>query len=95
MAKLTVLDPTGGDAPPKRSLAPRLRSLEGKVAVLLDISKPRGADFLDRVEEVLRQNYNVKDVIRARKPTFTKPAPAELREDLATKADFVVEALAD
>ena len=95
MAKLTVLDPTGGEPTTRGKLAPRLRSLEGKVGVLLDISKPRGADFLDRVEEVLREKYHVSEVIRARKPTFTKPAPDDLRADLCKRADFVIEALAD
>lgn len=77
------------------TLAPRPRSLVGKVGVLLDISKPRGVDFLDRVEEVLRQNYRVKEIIRARKRTFTKPAPNDLLADLARRADFVILALAD
>ena len=95
MAKLTILDPTGGEALNSGSLAPRLSSLQGKVAVLLDISKPKGQDFLDRIEEVLRRDHGVADVIRARKPTFTKPAPSELREDLARRAGFVIEALAD
>ena len=95
MSKVTVLDPTAGPATAQGALAPRLDSLSAKVGVLLDISKPRGADFLDRVEEVLRQKYLVKEIIRARKPTFTKPAPDDLRADLARRADFVIEALAD
>ena len=34
-------------------------------------------------------------VERFRKPTFTKPAPIDLRHEIATKCDVVIEALAD
>ena len=35
------------------------------------------------------------EVMRYRKPTFTKPAPADLRHEIATRCDAVIEALAD
>jgi hypothetical protein len=76
-------------------LAPRSSSLAGTVGVLFNISKPRGIDFLDRVEELLREQYGVQNVIRASKRTFTKLAPAELLEELARGAKFVVLAIAD
>ena len=34
-------------------------------------------------------------VQRYRKPTFTKPAPVDLRHEIATQCDLVIEALAD
>ncbi len=34
-------------------------------------------------------------VERYAKPTFTKPAPIDLRHEIATKCDLVIEALAD
>jgi hypothetical protein len=75
--------------------APRLSSLAGATGVLFNISKPRGIDFLDRLEEVLRENHAVRKIIRASKRTFTKLAPKELLADLASAADFVVLAIAD
>ena len=33
--------------------------------------------------------------LRFSKPTFTKPAPADLRHEIATRCDAVIEALAD
>jgi hypothetical protein len=60
---------------------------------LLDISKARGDVFLNRLEELLTQR-GVR-VERFRKPTFTKPAPADLRAEIATRCEAVVEALAD
>ena len=88
-----VLDPTGERNPAKRERLPRLDSLEGRTVGLLDISKPRGNVFLDRLEEALRgQGANVE---RYMKPTFAKPAPADLRHEISVKCDAAVEALAD
>jgi hypothetical protein len=88
-----VLDPTSELAPAQRERLPRLDSLEGKRVGLLDISKPRGDVFLNRLEERLRERG--ADVARYRKPTFTKPAPPDLRQEIAVHCDAVVEALAD
>jgi hypothetical protein len=74
-------------------LLPRPASIEGKVIGLLDISKPRGDVFLDRLEQRLADaGATVK---RYRKPTFTKPAPVDLRHEIATQCEVVIEALAD
>ena len=35
------------------------------------------------------------NVLRFAKPTFTKPAPDDLRREIETKCDLVIEALAD
>ena len=49
--------------------------------------------FLDRIEErLVERGLRVE---RFRKPTFTKPAPVDLRHEIATKCDVVIEALAD
>ena len=60
---------------------------------LLDISKPRGDVFLDRLEEHLGRRGAA--VLRYIKPTFTKPAPVDLRHEIASQCDAVIEALAD
>ena len=88
-----LLDPTSERRPAVRARVARLPSLAGKTVGLLDISKPRGNVFLDRLEELLR----VRGVatIRFAKPTFTKPAPVDLRHEIITKCDVVIEALAD
>ena len=49
--------------------------------------------FLDRLEQRLTGAGAV--VARFAKPTFTKPAPIDLRHEIATKCDVVIEALAD
>ncbi len=89
----TVLDPTGERTVAERQLLDRPASLAGLRVGLLDISKPRGDVFLDRLEE--RLTAIGARVERFRKPTFTKPAPVDLRHEISTKCDVVIEALAD
>ncbi len=88
-----VLDPTNEVEPAKIPRVDRPASLDGLTVGLLDISKPRGDRFLDRIEERLVE-LGLR-VERFRKPTFTKPAPVDLRHEIATKCDVVIEALAD
>jgi hypothetical protein len=88
-----LLDPTNERAVLQRSLLPRPTSLQGKTVGLLDISKPRGDIFLNRIEQRL-QGLGVT-VLRYKKPTFTKPAPVDLRHEIATQCELVIEALAD
>ena len=90
---LTLLDPTSERTPAVRTCAPRLASLDQVRVALLDISKPRGDRFLDRIEARLRERG--AEVERFCKPTFTKPAPTELRHDIAERCGAVIEALAD
>jgi hypothetical protein len=88
-----LLDPTSEREPSTRERAPRSASLDGKVVGLLDISKPRGDVFLDRLAELFgARGIEVK---RYAKPTFTKPAPVDLRHEITTTCDVVIEALAD
>ena len=88
-----VLDPTSERNPAQRERVARLAGLESKTVGLLDISKARGDVFLDRVEQQLRERG--AEVLRFRKPTFAKPAPVDLRHEIATRCDAVIEALAD
>jgi hypothetical protein len=88
------LDPTDLVAVP-RQFAARPPSLDGKVVTLLDISKANGNHFLDRLEELLRERASPRAVVRKRKPTFARPAPDDLRDEIVATTDVVVEGLAD
>ena len=90
---IIVLDPTGEREAAARKRPPRLSSLAGATIGLLDISKPRGGRFLDRLQERLMASG--AEVKRYRKPTFTKPAPIDLRQKIAGECAAVIEALAD
>lgn len=88
-----VLDPTGEQSPAARAAAARPASLRWLTIGLLDISKARGDVFLDRLEALLHERGLA--TARFAKPTFTKPAPVDLRHEIATRCDVVIEALAD
>jgi len=76
--------------------ARRLSTLTGATIGLLDISKPGGSIFLNHLELLLKQRYSVASVVRAMKPTFTRPAPDSVIEKLlGANCDAVIEALAD
>jgi 3-hydroxyacyl-CoA dehydrogenase len=74
-------------------VAPRPAGLAGRHVVLLDISKNRGAEFLDRIEARLRESGAATS--REAKEIFSRPAAVEQIERIAGRADLVVEALAD
>ncbi len=89
----TLLDPTSERASANLEPLPRLPDMVGKTVGLLDISKPRGDVFINRLEDLLVQRgINTK---RYSKPTFTRVAPVELKQQIATECDAVIESLAD
>ena len=94
MSELVILDPTAErDEAAGRPLAASLEANGGARITLLDIRKPRGDVFLDELERLLTERGHT--VQRTAKPTFTKPAPADLRREIAQHCDAVIEALAD
>jgi hypothetical protein len=90
---LTILDPTAERDPQGRPLAAALPATAPLRVALLDIRKPRGNVFLDELERLLVARGHA--VERTAKPTFTRPAPIDLRREIAERFDAVVEALAD
>jgi hypothetical protein len=91
---ITLVSPMNDAAATVGTAAARLDTLAGKTVALLDISKPGGSYLLDRIESVLTQKFGVAKIVREQKPTYTKPAPAQLLEKLRS-VDAVIEALAD
>ncbi len=89
-----ILDPTAERSPLRRHLAPRGGRLRGPIG-LVDIAKARGDVFLDELEALLRLRAPNEQILRLRKPTFTKPAPPSLRDEIAQRCRVVIQALAD
>ena len=73
--------------------APRPPGLEGARVALLDITKRRSDEFLDRLEELLRAQG--AKPFRVVKEIFSKPAEPELIRRIADRGDLAVEGLAD
>jgi hypothetical protein len=74
-------------------LAPRPAGLSGARVALLDITKRRSDEFLDRVEELLRARG--AETFRLAKEIFSKPASADIVRRIADRGDLAVEGLAD
>jgi hypothetical protein len=89
---VTLVNPMNEITPEAARPPARLTTLEGRTIALLDISKPGGSVFLDRIESLLAGRG--AKTLRVMKPTFAKPAPAAVIESIRS-ADAVIEALAD
>ncbi len=88
-----LLDPTSELQAQARAVLPRLTSLQDKTIGLLDINKPRGKELLDRIQFRFEElGVNVR---RYAKPTMTRVAPLETKQQIASECDAVIEALAD
>jgi hypothetical protein len=91
---MRILDPPPDTPPPCLPLPPhRLDPSAPATIALVDIRKPRGDVFLDELERLIAGRGHT--VIRTAKPTFTKPAPPDVRAEIAQRCDAVIEALAD
>ncbi len=89
----TLLDPTSEGSPTIRPRLARPKSLDGLIVGIMDISKPRGDVFLDRLDQRLTERgIRVK---RYAKPTMTRPAPLPLRQQMGTEIHVMIEGLAD
>ena len=91
---LVILDPTDERAPIGRQPAARSGRLQGTLGIM-DIAKARGDVFCDEVERLVRKRMPDLEVIRLRKPTYTKPALSALRGEVGTRCRAVIQALAD
>jgi len=91
---IRVLDPTVDTAPAKAGTTTTLTSLAGRTIGLLDNGKINVRPLLDHMEMVLRSQYGVHDVVRLRKPDFSRPAPAPVLAAMQG-CDAVISAVGD
>jgi hypothetical protein len=99
----SICDPRGQCTMPQMVQAPRsnISIMQGTsggagagVLGLLDISKPGGSMFFDRLA-VLMKARGVTRIKRYQKPTFSRQCPMDLRRRIARECDAVVLSLAD
>ncbi len=88
-----LLDPSAELGSSEREPLPAPDSLDGLTIALLDISKTKGDVLLDRIDVHFTER-GLK-TLRFKKPTFTRPAPLDLLQEIAQRCDVVVEGLAD
>ena len=81
-------DPTAEPRAVAATLAPRLTSLAGTRAGILDNGKANAGTLMLAVTKILQERYGVTDVVKRNKPVAGPPAP-EVLEDLS-KCDFAL-----
>ena len=90
---IVLYDPTAEPRAAAASLAPRLASLAGTRAGILDNGKANAGTLMLAVVERLKERYGVTDVVKREKPVAGPPRP-EVVEALAA-CDFVLVGSAD
>jgi len=88
-----LYDPTAEPRILATGLAPRLASLHGKRAGILDNSKANAGTLMLAVVERLKERYGVRDVIKREKGIAGPPSPSILAD--LTTCDFVLVGSAD
>jgi hypothetical protein len=88
-----LYDPTAEPKILATGLAPRLASLHGKRAGILDNSKANAGTLMLAVVERLKERYGVRDVIKREKGIAGPPSPSILAD--LTTCDFVLVGSAD
>ena len=92
---IVVLDPTAKPRELRHAMAPRLPDLRGRAIGFLWNSKPNGDIIFARLEELLRQKYEIADSMHRRKPTASVPATKQDVDELAASCHAVVVGLGD
>lgn len=86
-------DPTAELGGTRRARLQPPASLNGKTIALLDIGKMRGDEFIDRLDQLIRDRGVATR--RYRKPTNAKVAPPQTIQAMVTEADLAIIALSD
>ena len=92
-SRITLYDPTAEPRAVAVALAPRLPTLAGTRAGILDNGKANAGTLMLAVVARLRQRHGVVDVMKRDKPVAGPPSP-EVLEALAT-CDFALVGSAD
>ena len=90
---IRLYDPTAEPRAVAARLAPRLQSLAGKRAGILDNGKPNAGTLMLTVAKILQERYGVAEVVKRNKPVAGPPDPEIL--DALAQCDFALVGSAD
>ncbi len=92
-SELPFIDPSRGGTKAKLQRASRPIDLAGKVVGLLDNTKEQADVILETIGDELKRRYGCAEVVMRRKEFFSKPAAAELIDEMARKVQVAVAAV--
>jgi hypothetical protein len=90
-----LLSPIDPDAYSRWRPAPRLETIHGRVGGFLGNRKANASLLLQGVKELLDKDFELREGIAADKFVYSRPAADDIIDDLASRCDFVVTAIAD
>jgi hypothetical protein len=91
-----ILTPEGSSHTRQHRLAPRrFATLDGVRLGLLGNSKLNADAVLLAIADRLQARYAIESVFIRSKPTFSKPAPDDIVEELVKNADVIVTGVGD
>ena len=90
---IRLYDPTAEPRTIAAQLAPRLASLAGKRAGILDNGKANAGTLMLAVTKILQERYGVTEVVKREKPVAGPPKPEVL--EALSKCDFALVGSAD
>ena len=90
-----LLSPIDPEAYSRWRPAPRLETIHGKVGGFLGNRKANASLLLQGVRELLDKDFELREGIAADKYVYSRPAADDIIDDLASRCDFVVTAIAD
>ena len=93
--KVNLVSPVYEATTTRAALAPRLSSLAGVRVGLLDNDKPKADRLLEHVAALLGERHGVREFVRVRKGSATRPAEPEHVMRLTREVDAVVTAIGD
>ena len=91
---IRVFDPTFESENTRIGASDRLESLAGRTVGLLDNRKLNVFELLNHMEEILRTQHGVTDIVRLQKPDASRPAPPEVVEQMK-QCEALISAVGD
>lgn len=79
---LQVLDPSNETVPPLGQRAPRRASLAGKTVGIISNGKEGTVGFFNHLDHMLRDQFDVAEVVRRTKSNFSAPADPDIVDEL-------------
>jgi hypothetical protein len=93
--RLGLLEPTDQEVLQRRTLAPRLTELRGKVGGFLDNRKHNANVLLEHIAMRLSAEYGMAEAMHRAKFIYSRVAEPTLIDELAERCDFIVAAVGD
>ncbi|PKB72106.1 MAG: hypothetical protein BZY87_01860 [SAR202 cluster bacterium Io17-Chloro-G6] len=93
--EMGLLSPIDPEAYSRWRPAPRLETIHGRVGGFLGNRKANASLLLQGVKELLEKDFELREGIAADKYVYSRPAADDIIDDLASRCDFVITAIAD